>query len=242
MISISALLLTIQICLFLLFPILRITILKFFFDDEKLKKFYLYSYIASSLIITISFVSYFLYSYFTTTIEPLSIFKFYESQQYNIEIGFRIDLIQVVFYATIFLALPLIINYLALSNPKLEIKHLERIILIFTISILLIFSPNFLQFLVIYLVLDVLIIDFVNFSIFSDRKQKNNIKSLVFSFILGNIFIFISIALLIRRSRSFDFSVIYNDIMFKFILSNPYFRNLCILLLIGIIIKCSLFP
>ncbi len=243
MISISALLLTIQICLFLLFPILRITLLKFFFDGEKLKKFYLYSYMICSLIITISFVSYFLYTYFTTTIEPLSIFQFYESQQYNIEFGFRIDLIQVVFYATIFLALPFILNYLALNNPKLEIKHLERVFLIFTIGILLIFSPNFLQFLAIYLVLDVLIIDFVNFSTTFDQKQKKNkIKSLVFSFILGNIFIFISIALLIRRSHSFDFSVINNDIIFKFILSNPYFRNLCILLLIGIIIKCSLFP
>ena len=243
MISINALLLIIQICIFLSFPIFRIILLKFFFDDEKLKKIYVFSYLAFNLIITISFLSYFLYSYFTSSIEPLSVFQIYESPQYNIEFGFHYGLIQVFFYSAIFLALPFILNYLTLINPKLGIKHLERIFIISVLGILLVFSPNFLQFLAVYLVLDILVIDFVNISITGSKHQKKNkINSLVFSFILGNIFIFTSSTLLIRRSHSFDFSIIENDIMFKFILSNPYFRNLCLLLIFGIIIKCSLFP
>jgi len=199
MISISALLLTIQLSIFLSFPILRIIFLKRFFEDERLKKFFLYSFLVCNFILTISFLSHFLYSYFATALETLSTFQICESLKYSIEF-------------------------------------------ISALSILFIFSPNFLQFLSVYVVLDILVIEFTHFSTSKQIQKKNKIKSLIFSFILGDIFILVAAALLIRRSKSFDFSIINDDILFKFILSNPYFRNLCILLLVGIIIKCSLFP
>ncbi len=236
------LLLSIQICLLLILPLLR-RIIKLRFDgSNKLKRYGFGFFSFINIAFPISILGLFLNSYFREIADRIvSSFILFSTEKYVIEIGFRISIIQVLIYLTLSILIAIVSNYFGSSQTSKS--NLVDKFSIFSLGLFLfIFSPNFFQLLLFMFVIDVFFLDFLSTSTIKKSTEKKPFINSFLSILTGNLLILISSALLIKKAHSFDFKVISNAIQYHLFIYKPYFQILLVLLLIGVFAKMSLFP
>ena len=235
-------LLSIQVCILLLFPLIRRIIKRFFKGDNSLKRasFGFFSFI--NIVFPISILGLFLNSYFREISDRIvSSFLLFETNKYSIEIGYRISIIQILIYFTLCILAAVINNYF--GHSKISKSELVDKFSIFSmVMILFIFSPNFFQLILFMFAIDMLFLDFLSTSSIENSSEKKPFIHSFLSIITGNLLILISSALLIRKVHSFDFNAISSAIQYRLFIFNPYFQALIVLFLLGIFAKVSLFP
>ena len=157
--------------------------------------------------------------------------------------GFSVSILRTIFYSVIIICLTIYLNYLAVEKQDLPKSTLDHLPYFAMLIIPLVFSPNFFQLIVVWFILDILYLEYLN-SLSKDSELENRLgfKQLFFSLIIANALIITSFILLITRADSFNYAMIINDIQLKFFIHNHYFLLLNILFFVGVIAKISIFP
>jgi hypothetical protein len=162
---------------------------------------------------------------------------------YQLELGLKFSIIPITIYVLILLALFISAICVSINSEKWSVSHLDRLSIFSSILILFLFSPNFFQLLILMVIIDIIVLEFLYFSLKSSKSTNlKGFKQMLMSVIMGNVILISSIAMLIRKVRSFDYHSIFIDIQYKFFLFTPYFILICILFLLGLTAKSSIFP
>ncbi len=157
--------------------------------------------------------------------------------------GFSVSILRTIFYTTIVICLTIYLNHLAAEKQDLSKSTLDRLSYFAMLVIPFVFSPNFFQLIVVWFILDVLYLEYLHL-VSKDSSSKNRLgfKQMFFSLIIANALIMTSFILLIKRTASFNYNMIVNDIQLKFFIHNQYFLLLNILFFVGVLAKISIFP
>ncbi len=157
--------------------------------------------------------------------------------------GFSVSILRTIFYAVIVICLTIYLNYLAVEKQDLSKSTLDHLPYFAMLIIPFVFSPNFFQLIVVWFILDILYLEYLN-SLSKDSGLENRLgfKQLFFSLIIANTLIITSFILLITRAGSFNYTMIINDIQLKFFIHNQYFLLLNTLFFVGVLAKISIFP
>ncbi|MHA1202412.1 MAG: hypothetical protein ACTSQ4_07815 [Candidatus Heimdallarchaeaceae archaeon] len=161
----------------------------------------------------------------------------------SFSLGFSVSILRTIFYTVIVICLTIYLNYLAVEKQDLSKSTLDHLPYFAMLIIPFVFSPNFFQLIVVWFILDILYLEYLN-SLSKDSRLENRLgfKQLFFSLIIANTLIITSFILLITRTASFNYAIIVNDIQLKFFIHNQYFLLLNILFFVGVIAKISIFP
>jgi len=157
--------------------------------------------------------------------------------------GFSISILRTIFYSVLIICLTIYLNYLAAEKQDLSKSTLDRLAYFAMLIIPLLFSPNLFQLIVICFILDFLYLEYLH-SLSKGSRSENRLgfKQMLFSLIIANALIMTSFILLIKRTVSFNYNMIINDVQFKFFIHNQYFLLLNVLFFVGVIAKISIFP
>ncbi len=157
--------------------------------------------------------------------------------------GFSVSILRTIFYSVLIICLTIYLNYLTAEKHDLSKSTLDRLAYFAMLIIPFVFSPNFFQLIVVWFILDFLYLEYL-YSLSKDSISENRLgfKQMLFSLIIANTLIMTSFILLIKRTSSFNYNMIVNDIQLKFFINNQYFLLLNVLFFVGVIAKISLFP
>ncbi|MHA1223362.1 MAG: hypothetical protein ACTSSG_04065 [Candidatus Heimdallarchaeaceae archaeon] len=237
-------LLSSQMLLNFIFPIVRRLKQGFHFPDTTPTKFSTNLFLVFNVLLPITSTILFLINYFSegASFSP-AILKLTNMKKLNLEIGYNFSLVAFLFFLSIFLSLSLIILFLRDKIPKWSNDYLDRVYFISSILLLVIFSPNFFQFVICIVIIDVLVLEFVKkLNLDVQKKITKSFYEMLFVFVIGDLFILSSIILLLKRTMTFDFAAIFVDIETKFFILSPYFKTISFLFVIGLLTKFSIFP
>ena len=233
-----------QIVVLLSLPIIR-RLFNFYLDDQiKSKRLTLGVFFTSNVGFSVIVLIIFLISYFKgNTDSMVSSFLLFESNKLFVDIGFRISLIQVLFYFSLNVLTSIVGYNIVTNHNNWNINFIDKISIFTLMTIMFIFSPNLFQLILFMLVIDVLFLDFISSSPRKTESGRNDSFLHGFlSIIISNILLLISVALLVRRTKSFDFHDISNSIQYHLFIYKPYFKILLFLVFIAIFAKISLIP
>ncbi|MCG3225718.1 MAG: hypothetical protein H7645_02275 [Candidatus Heimdallarchaeota archaeon] len=239
-----SLILTIHVILLLLLPLLRRLFSLIFTEEKEAKLANMIVFTTVNLVLPLSLLAVFLFlnltgSFSETTTKVL----LFGSENYLFELGFQVTSIQVISYSFIFIISSLLSYRTILNQEKILKKYPDKISLLLAIFVLLLYSPNFFQLTLFMVFLDITILRLIQTSFRNSvLDDKRGVKQVVLSLIIGNSFLMSSFGLIIKLSKTFDFSSIFHDISFHYNLSNTFFVTVCSVFLVGLTAKISLFP
>ncbi|MHA1829723.1 MAG: hypothetical protein ACTSX6_13875 [Candidatus Heimdallarchaeaceae archaeon] len=237
-------LLSSQMLLNFIFPIVRRLKQGFHFPDTTPTKFSTNLFLVFNILLPITSTILFLINYFgqIAFFSP-AILKLTNMKKFNLEIGYNFSLVAFLFFLSIFLSLSLIILFLHNKIPRWSNDYLDRVYFLSSILLLVIFSPNFFQFVICMVIIDVLVLEFVKkLNLDVQKKITKSFYEMLFVFVIGDLFILSSIILLLKRTMVFDFAAIFVDIDTKFFIQSPYFKIISFLFVVGLFTKFSIFP
>ncbi|MCG3220189.1 MAG: hypothetical protein H7641_02315 [Candidatus Heimdallarchaeota archaeon] len=239
-----SLILTIHVILLLLFPLLRRLFSLIFTEKKEAKLANMIVFITVNLVLPLSLLIVFLFLKLTGSFSEItSKVLLFGSKNYLFELGFQITSIQVISYSFIFIISSLLSYRTILNEEKILKNYPDTISLLLTIFVLLLFSPNFFQLTLFMIFLDIMILRFIQVSFKNSGSSDNKgVKQVMLSLIIGNSLLLSSFGLIIKLSKTFDFSSILHDISFHYNLSHPFFIAVCSIFLVGLTAKISLFP
>ncbi len=232
-------------CGLLLLMVLAGLILTVLNKENKIQK-RVFSILTSLLLVVLAIVNFslFLSSYYASSIvqikDTVPLLTFYT---YSFEIGIQATLSQIIIYMTSMFILAVTNCYLSWKKPYWKEIHSGKIALYGLSLIFLILSPNLFQILFFLLFSDLLLINLIKGLILRSRKLvPNSMKKMIVSFLIGDTLILTASILLAKIAKSLDFRIIINNIETNPDLYETHIQLIISLLLLGIIIKNSLFP
>lgn len=239
-----SLILTIQVIILLLFPLLRRFFNLIFTEEREARLANMMVFTTVNLVLPLSLLIVFLFLKITGSFSEITTkILLFGSKNFMFELGFQIKSIQILSYSFFFIISSLLSCRIILNKEKMQKNYLDKISLFLAIFVLLLYSPNFFQLTLFMIFLDIVILRFIQISFRnSDLGDIRGVKQVIFSLIIGNSFLLSSFGLIIKLSKTFDFSSILHDISFHYNLSHPFFIAVCSIFLVGLTAKISLFP